>query len=96
MQWNVAGEWSGKAIDRDGKPTESRSGSVAGVAKLPVRSGYFNVGNYSDGGLNLSFNMGEKRVNWNRFAMTRHGFKEPQDWSGVDGFASQNRNQSTT
>lgn len=82
-RWKVTGTVTGKPLNPDGTLGEAYEAPVTGAAVLPVSPGYFNLGRWDDG-LALRFDLGEKRVNWNRFKCSRHGYAEPQDWSTYD------------
>jgi hypothetical protein len=82
--WRVTGTATGNYLQNDGTVGEAYAGAVTGTAVRPVAPGSFNLGDW-DNGLQLSLDLGTKRVNWNRFACTRYAFTTPQDWSGFAG-----------
>ncbi len=81
--WPVSGTVSGRTLTTAGTLGDEFSEAVTGRAVKPIAGG-FTRGTWDDG-LALDFDLGDKRVNWNRFQLTRHGYHEPQDWTGFDG-----------
>ncbi len=65
---------AGKAVGRmDGRSVE---GTAGGTFQLPVRIGKWNMGTW-DKGLQLHFDMGRKRVNWNHVRLAIYEFPRP-------------------
>ncbi len=64
----------------------SSRGDTQGTFQLPVRPGYWNMGLYKDGGLQLHFNMGSRRENWNHVRLAVCEFEKTRnlaDHSGI-------------
>lgn len=87
LVWEVTGTWKGKNLLASGAFAESEtSGAVKGTAVRPVGGDKFNIGSWVEGkGLEVAFDLGDKRVNWNRYSVVRHGFSLPQNWSSKAG-----------
>ena len=83
--WDNADKRSGKLALVEGTFTATSaklgntSGKMSGNMKLPGTPGKWTKGVAEDGGLKVGFDMGSKRVNWNKFGFTRLNFDSPMD-----------------
>ena len=76
--WSLKGTCSAEA---DG---QKLSGEVSGTFGLAQRDAFWNTGTWDDG-LNLRFDMGTKRVNWNHGRWAIHVFRPARDLAAYWG-----------
>ena len=64
-------------------------GTLSGNLRLPGAGGKWTRGTATDDGVAVGFDMGTKRVNWNKMGFTRLNFPEARDLSKHAGLRVQ-------
>ncbi|MFP4054716.1 MAG: hypothetical protein ACLFV7_12715, partial [Phycisphaerae bacterium] len=88
--WLIKPKSQGASLKLEGRFTSSMGemssrGDAEGTFQLPVRPGFWNMGHYKDGGVQLYFDMGTQRENWNHVRLAVCEFAKPLDLSRHSG-----------